>query len=163
LSRDFLILVDEDKTTYWKFIEQINFDNNFYWLIAIGYIKTASSCGTFTLKIVVECSLELIELGFLIASERSVRWPSYGGFFIYTGSRKSYYWGDNRTIVVENNYLVTRLIQIYIGFLDYFVILPLLEFIDSELKIVQWFNRYFLHAWSLRGTGDLIADRNIYK
>jgi len=23
-------LVGEDKTTYWKFIEQINFDNNFY-------------------------------------------------------------------------------------------------------------------------------------
>jgi len=44
-------------------------------LIAIGYIKTASSCGIFTLKIVVE---------FLIDSERSVRWPSYGDFFLFT-------------------------------------------------------------------------------
>ena len=127
-----IILVDEDKTTYWKVIVQINFDNNFYWLV-IGYIKTASSCGIFTLKIVVECSLELIELGFLIDSERSMRWPSYGEFFYLHWIWKSYYCGDNRTIVVENNYLATYLIQIYIGFLDYFVILPWLEFIDSEL------------------------------
>jgi hypothetical protein len=67
----------------------------------------------------------------------------YHFYTMLLSSYLEYTCGDNRSIVVENNYLVTHLIQIYIGFLDYFVIL---EFMDSELQIVQWFINIIKHT-----------------